>query len=196
MRILGKAFDYLEETLIVIGLAFMTVMNFVNVVSRYCFANSFSFTEELTVLAFVWISMLGIATGFKRYSHLGMSYFVDMFPKRLKALMSLFYLICALIFMYVMLRYGVEVVKSQIRLDVRTPALGLPAICQSLAMPVGGAFIIIRIIQSNLVQFWKSWTGRGVDEDPMLAEAQAMSGIDEEELARHQPDANESERGA
>lgn len=37
MRAMARAFDFLEEGLIVLGLAFMTVMNFVNVVSRYCF---------------------------------------------------------------------------------------------------------------------------------------------------------------
>ena len=64
-----RGLDYIEETIIVLLLAFMCIMNFINVIFRYLFASSFSFTEELTVMAFVWVTMMGIATGYKRCGH-------------------------------------------------------------------------------------------------------------------------------
>jgi TRAP-type C4-dicarboxylate transport system permease small subunit len=145
-----KSFDYLEEALIVIGLAFMTGMNFVNVVSRYCFTNSFSFTEELTVITFVWVSMLGIAAGFRRVSHLGMSYFVELFPKKHQAYLALFSMACALIMIVFMILEGITMVENQIMLGAKTAALEIPLAFQGLAIPVGGIFIAIRALQAGV----------------------------------------------
>ena len=144
----AKAFGYIEETLIVVGIVFMTAMNFANVVSRYYFRNSFSFTEEITIMTFVWVSMLGIAVGFKRMSHLGMSYFVDKLPDSMKKPMILFSALCSLTMVLVMIVQGIEMVRWQIMLGARTPALELPLATQGLAIPVGGAFIAIRIFTS------------------------------------------------
>jgi TRAP-type C4-dicarboxylate transport system permease small subunit len=148
----AKAFDYFEETLIVAGIAFMTVMNFINVVSRYCFSNSFSFTEEITIMVFVWVSMLGIAAGFKRMSHLGMSYFVEKMPANMQAPMMWLSILCSLALVLTMIVKGVEMVQGQIMLGAKTPALQLPLATQGLAIPVGGVFIAIRILTSGWAQ--------------------------------------------
>ncbi|MDR1978881.1 MAG: TRAP transporter small permease [Synergistaceae bacterium] len=150
---LTKAFDYLEESLIVLGVAFMTIMNFTNVVSRYCFTNSFSFTEEITIMTFVWVSMLGIAAGFKRMSHLGMNYFVEKLPAKMQAPMMLLSMFCSLAMISVMIYEGIEMVDGQIMLGAKTPALHLPLAAQGLAIPVGGLFIAVRILIAGWTEF-------------------------------------------
>lgn len=159
MRTLNRLFTGIEETLVVVGLAFMTVMNFVNVVSRYLFTNSFSFTEELTVTAFVWITMLGVAIGFKRYAHLGMSYFVDMMPRKLRAFMALLSMVCAFVMVLCMAYISIEIIQGQIALKATTPAMEMPVYYQSLAIPVGGIFILVRIIQAGLALYRKILAG-------------------------------------
>ncbi|SBV91416.1 putative C4-dicarboxylate transport system permease small protein [uncultured delta proteobacterium] len=148
-----KLFDYLEEGLIFICLAFMTVMNFINVISRYCFTNSFSFTEEITVITFVWLSMLGIAAGFRRVAHLGMSYFVELAPKKTQAYMALFSMVCSLTMIVFMVIEGVTMVDNQIMLGAKTAALEIPLAFQGLAMPVGGVFIGLRALQAGFSEY-------------------------------------------
>lgn len=145
--------DKLEEIFIVVCLAFMAGMNFVNVVSRYCFSNSFSFTEELTIMAFVWISMFGISAGYKRCAHLGMSYVIDQFPKKGQAYFALFSMVCSFVMIAIMVYYGVLMVQGQIALHAMTPALKLPQAMQGLSIPVGGAFIALRTLQSGVSQY-------------------------------------------
>ena len=145
----------------------MTVMNFINVVSRYCFTNSFSFTEEITVLVFVWVSMLGIAAGFKRSSHLGMSYFVELFPKKMQAVMALFSMCCSVAMMAVMVDEGVAMVEGQIMLGARTPALELPVTAQGLAIPVGGVLIGLRALGAGYREFKRLYFGASSENDPM-----------------------------
>ena len=153
MRTLLKAFNYLEEGLIVLCLAFMTGMNFINVVSRYCFTNSFSFTEEITVITFVWVSMLGIAAGFRRVAHLGMSYFVELAPKKTQARMALLSMVCSLTMVGFMVLEGITMVDNQIMLGAKTAALEIPLAFQGLAIPVGGVFIAFRALQAGFSEY-------------------------------------------
>ena len=150
-----KGLDYLEEGMIVLLFAFMAIMNFINVVSRYCFSNSFSFTEELTVMAFVWVTMFGVAAGYKRCAHLGMSYIVERFPKKGQAIFALFSMICSLVMIAVLIQYGILMVQGQIQLGARTPALKLPSCLQGLSIPVCGVFIAIRTLQSGFSEFFR-----------------------------------------
>lgn len=153
MRHVFKAFNFLEEGLIVLCLAFMTAMNFINVVSRYCFTNSFSFTEEITVITFVWVSMLGIAAGFRRVSHLGMSYFVELAPRKAQAYLTLFSMVCSLIMIGFMVLEGYTMVENQIMLGAKTAALEIPLFFQGMAIPIGGAFIGLRALQAGISEF-------------------------------------------
>ena len=133
-------------------------MNFINVVSRYFLSNSFSFTEEITIMAFVWGTMLAVATGYKRCAHLGMSFIVDQFPKKGQAIFTLFSMICSLVMIYFLIKYGIEMVQGQISLGAKTPALQMPSCIQGLSIPVGGVFIAIRTLEwgiSTFISLWK-----------------------------------------
>ena len=90
MRFVLGIWSKLEEFILVILFAFMAVMNFINVVFRYCFSQSFSFTEEITITAFVWVSMIGIAAAYKRLAHMGMSFFVDNMPKKIQGYLGIY----------------------------------------------------------------------------------------------------------
>ncbi|MDD4844136.1 MAG: TRAP transporter small permease [Anaerotignum sp.] len=158
MKLLGKILDYFEESLIIIMMTYMAIMNFLNVVFRYCFASSFSFTEELTVTVFVWVSMLGVAAGFRRYAHLGMSFVVDLFHGKVKAMFALFGVVCSFIFMALVFYYGIVMVQGQIGMGATTPVLQMPQAVQGLSMPVGAVFVIIRIVQAGFLQVKALWS--------------------------------------
>lgn len=153
MKTIQKVWTLIEEWILVILFAFMAVMNFVNVVCRYCFSNSFSFTEEVTITAFVWVSMIGIAAAYKRVAHMGMSFFVDNMPKKLQPFMALFSMVCSAILLVLLMKYGMEMVSNQVRLGSKTPALGMPMWVQGLSIPVGSAFCLIRTVESGINEF-------------------------------------------
>lgn len=150
MKTKNNLFDNIEEILIIFCFAFMTVMNFVNVVSRKFFANSFSFTEELTIMAFVWITMLGVSAGYKKYAHLGMDYFVGKFSAKQQTMFVYMSSFFSLLLGLTMLYYGTKMVGNQIMLKSATPALGFPSAFQGAAIPVGGILIIYRVIEDFL----------------------------------------------
>ena len=162
MKVLSTLLARLEEFILV---AFMAVMNFLNVVCRYCFTSSFSFTEEVTITAFVWVSMVGIAVGYKRLAHLGMSFLVDHMPKKVQPFMALLSMICSVVLILLLYKYGSEMVSNQIRLGSKTPALGMPMYIQGLSIPVGAVFCLIRAVESGVKEFVRlRKVAKGVEE--------------------------------
>lgn len=165
MKLLSTLLARLEEFILVALFAFMAVMNFLNVVCRYCFASSFSFTEEVTITAFVWVSMVGIAVGYKRLAHLGMSFLVDNMPKRVQPFMALLSMLCSVVLILLLFQYGSEMVSNQMRLGSKTPALGMPMYIQGLSIPVGAIFCLIRAVESGVKEFVRlRKVAKGVEE--------------------------------
>lgn len=165
MKLLSTLLARLEEFILVALFAFMAVMNFLNVVCRYCFSSSFSFTEEVTITAFVWVSMVGIAVGYKRLAHLGMSFLVDNMPKKVQPFMALLSMICSVVLILLLFQYGSEMVSNQMRLGSKTPALGMPMYIQGLSIPVGAVFCLIRAVESGVKEFVRlRKVAKGVEE--------------------------------
>ncbi len=72
----------IDHVLVSLLLAGMALIAFANVVGRYFFHYSISFTEELTINMFVCMSVVGTGIAFERGSHLGMVTLLNVFPDR------------------------------------------------------------------------------------------------------------------
>ena len=81
-----KVFDSLEDWFLVITLGLMLILNFANVVSRYCLSTSIAFTEELTTNLFVWSSFIGAAAAAKRGEAFDPKYYVEHLTAKVRAI--------------------------------------------------------------------------------------------------------------
>lgn len=105
--------DRSEEVILVGMFALMVLIIFIQVIMRYIFNNSLSWSEELGKFLFVWISWLGISIGAKRKEHIKITMFIDKVSPKLKCLCDILseliiFGICA-----VTAYYGLELVISQ-----------------------------------------------------------------------------------
>jgi len=149
-----KAVDWFEEFFMVLCMLVMVVVNFLNVVSRYLMPQSpFSFTEELTVLLFVWTTMFGIACGYKRHSHMGLNLFTDMLPKTGQKIFILLSTIMSTVTLAVLFVIGTQMVQSQINYKQIMTALKIPEAVGGLAIPVGAVFIVISVLRTGIRDF-------------------------------------------
>ena len=71
----------LEEAIGAVGLAIMTTISFINVITRYVLKYSMAFTEELTLYIFVWITLIGTAIAFREGANMAVTVFYNFFPK-------------------------------------------------------------------------------------------------------------------
>ena len=154
MRKINKFFDFLEEFLLVIIISVMIVMNFLNVVFRYLLPQSpFSYTEEVTLLLFVWATMIGIACGIKRGSHTGMSLITDRIPPLYHRIVIVIAtaLMCA--FSVAVIYSGITLVRNNAKFGNILTALNISANWKSMAFPVGGVMMLYRSIYAGVMQF-------------------------------------------
>lgn len=148
MKKILKICDWIEEGLAAIALIVMTVITFVNVIARYLFSASLSFSDEVTTYLFVLLSLLGTAIAAKRRAHLGLTILTDIVnPKVRKVLLLIGYGI-AVIFSAAIYYYGILMVKNQILLGQTTPAMQWPEWIYGSFVPFGVFFVVIRFFQA------------------------------------------------
>jgi TRAP-type C4-dicarboxylate transport system permease small subunit len=77
LQLVMKFFD----VLVVVGMAVMSVMVFLNVVLRYGFNSGIPISVELSRIIFVWIIMLGSIAALAQGAHLAVDSFVAKMPR-------------------------------------------------------------------------------------------------------------------
>ena len=142
-----KIYDHIEEIVLVPGFAIMLIINFINVLSRYVFKTSWAFTEELCVMMFVYVSFFGAAVAVKRRQHLGFTLILDKMPKKLRWIVETGITVAVVIFMIVMVYYGILVCQNQLRYHSVTAALRISTAWAGASIPSSGVFIILRTIE-------------------------------------------------
>jgi len=139
-----------EEILTALLMAAMTILNFGNVLSRYLFKTSWSFSSELLMIMFEWSIFIGAALAYKRFEHLGISVLKDRFPYALNFLVTIIIGIGSAILMGILIYSGLLMVQDQIEFRQKTSVLQWPAWVGGASLPVGGTLIIIRIASSTV----------------------------------------------
>ena len=148
-----KVLQYLEEIILALALAVMTVITFANILSRN-FANmSLSFTEEITINLFVLITFVGTAVGVRRYAHLSFTLLFDLGGRGVKKVIIAFTTLAGLFLFGVLFWYGLQMIIFQMDIGQKTPALGLPQWILSISLPFGALLCMIRTIQVGI----KEW---------------------------------------
>ncbi|MTH98864.1 TRAP transporter small permease [Roseibium sp. RKSG952] len=83
MSRIGRFVDSLEETIIALLLALMTIVTFSQVVARYGFNAGWGGALEFTRVLFAWLILFGMSYGIKIGAHLGVDAVIRLLPKPL-----------------------------------------------------------------------------------------------------------------
>ena len=146
--------DYLEETILLILLVLMTAIMGVQIVSRYVFQNSLTWSEELVRYMFVWSAFLGVPFCIKHGLSIKVDQFRNLFPIPLqKALMYIDKIIIFVLFL-VMFIYSCLVVKASYLSGQTSPAMQIPMWIVQLSVCVSSLLSMMRSIQNfvNLIR--------------------------------------------
>lgn len=149
-----RAVDHFEEFLCAAMLGTMAVIAFANVLSRYFLHYSFAFIEEIEVSAFVWITLFGASIGFRRGAHLNVSLLLKHFPKPVQKTCVIISGILGIGLFGLLIFYGIEQIKMELLFDTRSQGIGVPQWWYTLGLPLGAALVILRILQTTIIQ-WK-----------------------------------------
>lgn len=154
MKKLGKWLNHnLEEFLMVTLLIVMTVFMGIQVLSRYAFGASLSWTEEITRYLYIWSGFISVSYCTKKCVSIKVEQFVAMFPRRGKALFKVINHTFELLFFVYMLPFAVLYLKSAIESGQVSPACGIPMYYIQAAPLVSFLLVTFRILQRWVIEF-------------------------------------------
>ncbi|MDR3331559.1 MAG: TRAP transporter small permease [Synergistaceae bacterium] len=144
-----RAFNIFEESVMVAGMGVMVLFNFLNVVCRYLLPQTpFSYTEELIVLIFVWVSMFGISYGYRRGTHTVLTVLSDLLPGRIQPAIIVFSAAASGFLMALMAWTGYGMVQNQMKFGQILPGMRIPMAVVGWALPIGAAVAFVSVIKS------------------------------------------------
>lgn len=128
-------------------LSVMTILAFANVVARYVFSASFSFSEEITTYLFVLLSLLGTAIAARRRAHLGLTILTDVVSPKVRRILHIIGYLFAVAFTGAIFYYGILMVLSQRQLQQVTANMQWPEWIFGSFVPIGALFATVRFVQ-------------------------------------------------
>ncbi len=139
--------ERLEEGLIVLLMAAMTLITFMQVVARYVFNYSFVWALELTGVMFAWLIFVGMSYGVRVGAHIGVDAVVKSLGSRaarvvgsIAAVLCVAYAVIVTVggFQYVRKMYDVGILMQDIPIQQWIPRA---------ILPVGFALLALRFAQ-------------------------------------------------
>lgn len=139
-----KILDQSLEILVMIAFGVLVMDVLWQVFTRFVMNDPSSWTEELAIFLLIWVSLLGAAVALGRGAHLGIDYFVNKLPARNHLMVEIFiFLVVVLFSFFVMILGGVDLVRTTLALEQKSPALGVPMGYVYLAVPISGFFMVL-----------------------------------------------------
>lgn len=148
MKVLKWLDENIELYICVFLMSFMTLLIFVQVVMRYVFNNSLSWSEELARYVFIWLIYIGISYGCKLRKHIKIDAALDLFPKKVRPYVVVIGDILFIVFAVYITITGFTYSMEQIQYDMRSPALKIPYQYIYLSTVAGFGLATIRQIQT------------------------------------------------
>lgn len=143
-----KLNEYLEEVILVILLVCMIFILGLQIVLRYVFKNSLSWSEELVRYMFVWSTFIGIPYCIKNNTSIRVNQFKTAMPIKVQNILSYVDKFIMFILFLIMAVFSIDIVNSSFASGQSSAAMGIPYWLIQISVPIGSVLSLIRIVQN------------------------------------------------
>ncbi|MEA4953425.1 hypothetical protein SDC9_46065 [bioreactor metagenome] len=140
---LSDAVNTVSEVVLFGMILAMIAVTTLQIVCRIFF-DALIWSEELTTYLLVASSLLGAAVGFKRGSHIAVTFLVNKLPETPRKAVSVFVQCLGVFFFAVVAYYGADLMKSEAMQT--TPAMGISMTWIYVMYPVIGGIILLHLL--------------------------------------------------
>ena len=147
-KILRRLDEHLDEVLCGGFMATIAVVIFIQVIMRYVFHNSLSWSEELARYCFIWLIYLGAGYGARYIQHIKIEAALRMYPKAVRPYIVLLGDLLVLSLAVYIVISGVQLTELQLHYGKNSPALGISMAVVNAAPAVGFALVVVRQVQN------------------------------------------------
>lgn len=144
----GYICNHLEEIILVILFAAMVLVIFIQVIMRYVFENSLSWSEEAGRLIFEWLTWIGMSLGARMGQHIKITLMTDKLPFKLAHAANILSEIIVIIICALTIVYGYEL--SILFIGARFTTLQISLAWGYASVIVGCGLMVIRSCASVL----------------------------------------------
>jgi len=144
---LKKLDDDFERWFMLFFYYYIVAVVFIEVIRRFVLNYSSVWGEETARYAFVYLVWIGAAAAIKERSHIRIDVIFHLVPKNFVRYFYIFGELVTLFFACIAIYYSTESVLSSIRFDSLTSGLRINQAWFTVAVPIGFALIIIRLLQ-------------------------------------------------
>ena len=139
--------DHIEEVILTILMALTSIIVFLQVIMRFVFRNSLTWSEELARYLFIWLIFIGVSYGIKKEIHLQVDALDALFDRKGQLILDIIVNFFVLILLVLMTTHGSDIVMRATRIS---GAIEVSMKVVYLAPVVGFALSIIRLIQNTI----------------------------------------------
>lgn len=151
-----RIINSLEESIIALLLASMTILVFIEVVLRFGFGKGLMWAQELTLLLSAWMVLFGVSYGLKVGSHIGVDALVKILPAKIRKVISCLAVIACLTYCGLFM-FGSWVYLEKIQMiAIELEDMPVPKWIAHSILFIGMALMAIRL----LMLLWAIFTGR------------------------------------
>ncbi|HUH61093.1 MAG TPA: TRAP transporter small permease [Candidimonas sp.] len=137
-------FHRLEEGLIALLLALMTIVTFAQVIARYIFNYSFVWALELTTFLFGGLIFLGLSYGVRVGAHIGVDALVKILPRTLAHRIGVVATVLCLLYAAIVFVGSWIYVGKIYDIGILAQDIPIPQWVPRLVMPIGFALLFLR----------------------------------------------------
>ena len=174
MKVIKWLDEYLEEMIMIILLVCMVCIMGLQVVMRYVFNQSLSWSEELTQYMFVWTTFISVSYCVKKRISIKIEQVINALPQPGQTGLRLFRHALVFVFCIIMIPYAVTYVQQAIDSQATSAALGIPMYFIQSAPLVGFLLLTVRVVQA----FWREaniMVGYRKKDPKAIAAAEALT---------------------
>ena len=153
---MGRIINRLEEGLVALLLAAMTLVTFTQVVLRYVFNAGFVWALELTIFLFAWLVLIGMSYGVRVGAHIGVDLVVKHLSPGVAKVVALISIALCMLYSALLLYGGYTDIDLLLMIGIEAEDLPIPLWIPKIILPLGFGLLFIRFAQAG----WSVLTGK------------------------------------
>jgi len=140
LTLMEKTFAFLSMA----GIGLMLIIIFLQVISRYFFGYTASYSEELSRYLFVWVTFLSLPVVSRQGGHMVVGLLLERFTGEKLRRLKIAGCICSMAFLAIMVWQGIRMV--QLSVWQTSPAMEIPMSYMYISIPLGcGGMLLLAL---------------------------------------------------
>ena len=147
LKTADKLLANFEDVLVFICLSFATFLAFVEVILRYVFETSITWSSEIVIVSIIWAVFIGLPITLRKGGHIKVDVVVDLLSGKKKGFVIFLATMVGVLFSLFLFFFSVKYtafLKESGEVSITTD---IPEYLYFLALPVGGFLLSIRYVQ-------------------------------------------------